>query len=401
MSDPPKRTVKRKKGRLPCLTRLNESKLAPGASKGADGEEPAPAVQKTNIVTQKQAKEWYNKATSKNRIGEGAFGETRSYSGMTPIGTHVAIKRFSDITQIGRDMAEAEACSHMQVWLNSSEECQKHFAQPAEMEFETDPNEGSYTVQALVYDPSLRTMTFNNLLLDNQHLARVNRDKNWLHKLDYDDKFKFCDDYGTMLGCIAKARAVHQDLHGGNVLCVTNFPEDLSEYRQYICDKTELVLRWYVIDWGRAQVYGQQHTKEGDSICTGREGGEVTWQSKFGWKSAADHLCIYDGTTVNVPGDLFELFFDDQQDCDDADDRTECITIADVVHWVREAYAHKLGLTIPEAQNEAVKAQAKKDRDVRNYISDDEGEEEGEEEEEEEGEEEECDHEKSQMDVRH
>ena len=60
-------------------------------------------VQKTNVVTQKQAKEWYDKATCSQRIGEGKFGETRWYNGaITPIGNYVAIKRFKDLTPTGR-----------------------------------------------------------------------------------------------------------------------------------------------------------------------------------------------------------------------------------------------------------------------------------------------------------
>ena len=317
------------------------SKLAPGSSTGGD-EPNVCAVPKTEQVTQKQAKEWYDNATHENQIGEGAHGDTRSYICNTPIGNHVVIKRFTG-TSPGdffgaRYNAKREADSHMQVWQNCSEECRKHLAKPAEMVFETDRSEGSYTVQALVYAPGLRTMAFTDLLMNNNHfaLALDNDWNNWLHNLDYDEKFRFCANYGKMLGCIAEARAVHRDLHGGNVLCVTNFPKDLSGYRECIDGKKKLVLNWRVIDWGTAEVYDDQHQRKGDTICMGDDRDPLTWRSSFGYVRAADNTCIFDVTATEVAEELFELFFQSPQDCGDAVDRAGCVTVADVVHWVRE-----------------------------------------------------------------
>ena len=378
---------KRTKGGIPCLARLNESKLAAGSSKGDGSEEPAPVVRRCNVVTQKQAKEWYDKATYNQRIGEGKFGETRWYDGaITPVGAYVAIKRFKDLTPLARREAEDEVCRHLQVWQNSSPECRKHLAEPAEMTFGTNPNEGTYTVQAMINEPGLRTTSLTDLFLLNRDFTdEVDAKSDWLRNMNYEDKHYVFSTFGEMLACIAEARAVHHDLHGGNVLCVTNFPKEPEDYERFARDKAELVLHWRVIDWGCAWLPGDQHTITPGNMCVAKRRGKPEWNSSFGYVSEADHTCIYDGSALDVVEELFHMFYDESGDCSSVMKEAECVTIADVAHWVREAYAAKLGLVIPAEQVVAKDQKAQEDRAVRNYRDYDE---EGEEEDEEEGEEE-------------
>ena len=248
---------------------------------------------------------------------------------------------------------------------------------------QTNPNEGTYTVQAMIGEHGLRTTSLTDLFVLNRDFTDSVRAKDdWLRNMDYEGKHCVFSAFGEMLACIAEARAVHHDLHGGNVLCVTNFPEELEDYKRFARDKAELVLHWRVIDWGSAWVYGDEHTIAPGSMCVAKRQGNPQWNSSFGYVSEADQSCVYDGSALDVVEELFHMFYDESGDCSHAINEAECVTVADVVHWVREAYAAKLGLVIPAEQVIAKDKKAQEDREDRNYGDYDEESEEEEDEEE-------------------
>ena len=69
------------------------------------------------------------------------------------------------------------------------------------------------------------------------------------------------------------------------MLCVTNFPEELEDYKRFARDKAELVLHWRVIDWGSAWVYGDEHTIAPGSVMRCKRQGNPQWNSSFGYVS--------------------------------------------------------------------------------------------------------------------
>ena len=134
---------------MPSLAGLSCSKLTPEAKRpkppgdapdAAPDAAPSAAPSTTWTVTQTDAKEWFDNAGEKARIGQGVYGETRQ---ALICDRWVAIKKFRrPDPDDARTDAKTEVANHLKVWAQSEPHCQAYISEPATMTFEIDASEG-------------------------------------------------------------------------------------------------------------------------------------------------------------------------------------------------------------------------------------------------------------------
>jgi len=354
-------------GPLPPLTDLKCAKLSPEqkrqkAAAAADGAGAASSAEWK--VTQAEAKAWFVAAGEANTIGQGAYGETRKY--LLPSGRWVVVKEFIAIGGFGREGAQREAKAHLAVWRRSDELCRQCMAEPAAMSFETNPNEGSYTVQSLIRADGMTLQTFEELRdTDLESASRL-----LMHQMSTEKKIDICKAYGAMRACIAKAHTTHDDLHSGNVLCLTNYPMDDAQLPLYAENKDAIVIEWRVVDWGKAVVYDEpgldpdaQELCWHSADCTKTH--DATYNAGYGYVDG-DEDCIVEAQD-QIPTQLYPLLFEEDSDCSQAKTAKDCVTVADVFRWVREGFANALNKRIPADLAAATERKAREDRAERKF----------------------------------
>ena len=197
-------------------------------------------------ITQEQAAEWYKKGTY---LGAGKFGETHSYKvpeDELPGGPWVAIKRFES-TDVQNGKTEMER--HLEIWhaLEEHKGCREYLSVPASMttEWVGASQPAFFTVQTLVHGHDLPLKTVTEQFDDVVNVFTMT-----MYKLVPDRKREIAQQYGDMRGCFTKAKMLHNDLHGTNVL-VTHNLYDLHNNVQSKADlSSRLYFRFHTIDWG-------------------------------------------------------------------------------------------------------------------------------------------------------
>jgi hypothetical protein len=194
-------------------------------------------------ITQEQAAEWYRKGTY---LGAGNFGETHSYKvpeDELPGGPWVAIKRF-ERPHVQSGKIEMER--HLQIWhaLEEHKGCREYLSVPASMttEWVAASQSAFFTVQTLVHGYGLplstRTEAFDAVVVAFAKNMRM---------LAPEKKREIAHQYGDMMGCFTKAKMLHNDLHGANVLVTHNLND---KFKSKADMSSRLYFRFHTIDWG-------------------------------------------------------------------------------------------------------------------------------------------------------
>ena len=369
---------------LPPLSGLDCSKLTPEAKRqkapddaaDADDADDAPVTGWT--VTQAQAKQWFEDAGPGGLLGLGAYGETRKHQ--LPGGRWVVVKRFTDANPCkGRKEAKIEVKRHLAVWTNSAQECRQYMSEPAIMRFEREVDRGTYTVQSLIQDPGM-------VLMRTSHLRDVDLlpARRILPQLLLENKVEICKAYGAMRACIAQAGVLHQDLHTGNVVCLTTYPVNDADLPAYLDNgvlkeemKPDIVIAWRVVDWGVAETFNPKTPEQDDAeICWVPRNPDNTTgptdDAKFGVRDKAGE-CKAEKQDW-IPRTLFRMFFFERwgptgqdKNCRNATTESECVTPSDVYRWVREGFAEALGKTVPADLEKATEDRAQAVRRLRGF----------------------------------
>ena len=89
---------------------------------------------------------------------------------------------------------------------------------------------------------------------------------------------EICKAYGAMRACIAQAGVLHQDLHTGNVVCLTTYPVNDAKLPAYLDNgvlkeemKPDIVIAWRVVDWGVAETFNPKTPEQDDAEICGAE----------------------------------------------------------------------------------------------------------------------------------
>lgn len=298
----------------PSLIRLDSS-----------GPPPAQRQRTARPISQELAKQWFWDETHSKPLGAGGYGETRTYEVQDAeyrdaLGPVVVVKYFEDGDEDAdmlaiRELAQREHNAHHAAWDRMPPDCQQYLAQPAEMSFQDDVNVGSYLVQTLVGKAGLTTMSWGkfNEMLFTTGAQLTPPDKEWIAK-----------SFGDMLGCIANARMVHKDFNPENVLVLTNLGE-AGPFR--------LRFEWRLIDWGIAEVRGQADEALDPELCSDDLYG---WEGVPGFRFASGEGTCH-GEKPGVVGSLYRML------------RGSDVLDADVAQWIREGFADKTGLLIPQS----------------------------------------------------
>lgn len=365
---------------LPPLSGLDCSKLTPEAKRQkapADAADAAGAPVTGWTVTQAQAKQWFEDAGPGSEIGSGAYGETRKAQACD---RWVVVKKFTDPNPYkGREEAKTEVSQHLAVWKNSAPECRQYMSEPAIMKFERKVDRGTYTVQSLIQHPDMVLMRTSDLRDKDLDPAR-----RILPQLPLENKVKICKAYGAMRACIAQAGVLHQDLHTGNVVCLTTYPvndEDLPAYLDQGVLKEEkkenIVIHWRVVDWGVAETFNRKTPEQDDAeICwVPRNPANMmgpTDDAKFGVRNKENECKVEDQDWI--PRTLFVMFFHERwgpggtdNHCRNATTEGECVTPSDVYRWVREGFAEALSKTVPADLKQATEDRAQTIRRLRGF----------------------------------
>lgn len=312
----------------PSLIRLDSS-----------GPPPAQQQRKERAISQELARQWFRAG---KELGAGGYGETKTYEVQdaeyrAALGPVVVVKHFEDgdddaDMQAIRELAQREYDAHRAAWKRMPPDCQQYLAQPAEMSFDDDVNVGSYLVQALVAAKGLTTMSWGKF---NEMLFTTGT------QLDPADKKWIAQSFGDMLGCIANARMVHKDFNTENVLMLTN----LGEPRY----SGNLRFQWRLIDWGIAEVPGGADAALDPELCSDDLYG---WEGVPGFRFAGgDGTCH--GEKPGLVQSLYLML------------RGDNVLDADVAYWIRQGFADKTGLGIPESLVKALKERREAEEAVR------------------------------------
>ena len=140
---------------------------------------------------------------------------------------------------------------HLQIWYALAEHkgCREYLSVPACM---TIGQVGAsppafFTVQTLVHGHDLPLKTVTEPFDDVVSVFTMT-----MYKLVPDRKREIAQQYGDLMGCFTKAKMLHNDLHGDNVL-VTHNLYDLHNNVQSKADlSSRLYFRFHAIDWGAA-----------------------------------------------------------------------------------------------------------------------------------------------------
>ena len=303
-------------------------------------------------ITQKDADRWFNHNDSSD-IGSGSYGAARSYR-VPPNELRgspwVAVKRFRSL----RD-AKKEVEMHLHIWqrsgLNGNKDCRQYLTMPACMQWPDPSVEFVYTVQTLVrgddVDQPMKTQTLTDTVAKHAQTLR---------QVLPEVKKMIARQYGDMMGCFVKARMLHDDLHGGNVM-VTHNLETL-----HVNDRKDTESRVYfkftVIDWGLARTLDDEAFEANgvpkeiclynDFFARYRPGDpeyedqlQRDWRLMFGVKDAS--ICRGEkwvGIYLMFYGLFFPTNWTDLQPRDG-------VTRAHIVDWVREAYLARIGVEYP------------------------------------------------------
>lgn len=304
--------------------------------------------QRASVVSQEQAAKWFEVGTV---LGEGAYGEARTCKveeeWKHALGPVVVVKKMHEEDDANefdlmmtRAVAVREHAAHDKAWKRMPLECKRYLAEPAEMTFgirdasgnftSGDPKNGSYLVQSLVGLPGLTTMSFdefNGLV----HAATAMGNPG----IDRSSKEKLARDFGDMLGCITNTRMVHNDINWLNLLVLTNWRPHTNSASS---DGVQIELR--LIDWGGGKAVGDANDALDEEMC--HESG--SWDDVPGFRFAAgddrDSYCHHE--RKGLVEEFCKLLAGDG------------VMDVDVADWIREAFAAKTGLRIPQTVKDKV-----------------------------------------------
>lgn len=304
----------------------------------SSGPPPAQRQRTERAISQELAKQWF---WAGKELGAGGYGETKTYEVQdaeyrAALGPVVVVKHFEDDDDADmeaiRELAQREYNAHRAAWDRMPPDCQQYLAQPAEMSFDDDVNVGSYLVQTLVGEEGLTTLSWGKFgeMLDTTGT-----------QLDPGYKYWIARSFGDMLGCIANARMVHKDFNSENVLMLTNLGQPGSS--------GALQFEWRLIDWGIADVRGQRDQALEPELCVDDLYG---WEAMPGFRFVGgDGTCH--GEKPGLVRSLYLLL------------RGDNVLDADVAYWIRQGFADKTGLGIPEPLVKAWEERRKAEEAVR------------------------------------
>lgn len=318
------------------------------------------------VITQEQAARWFDAGRF---VGKGSFGEAKAYRvPETELrgNPFVVIKRFFNPAN-----AAKEARAHMRIWRRSDDHCRKYISTPACMEWPTVPAKNTYAVQTLVGPVGSRTQTHT--------WHKTVTVYGWvLRQLTPDVKEMICRQLGDMMGCFAKTRMLHGDLHAENLMVTHNL--GWLDFK----DRTDMLLRvrfqFCAVDWGSAYYLSEESFDDNGvpkTICphddwTARHNPNASadddllqrsWRLMFGIRDYSDRWAAGSHCVGEKWGGLYVLlvglFFPNALDQDLPRDS---VTRAQLVEWVREAYVEALGVEYPPEERKKMEDVIKDER---------------------------------------
>jgi hypothetical protein len=203
-----------------------------------------------------------------------------------------------------------------------------------------------------------------------------------MYRLEPDRKREIAQQYGDMMGCFTKAKVLHNDLHGENVLVTHNLHDLRANFKTKADLSSRLYFRFHAIDWGLAVPLSQSAYDDGGvpkTVCLHNDP-----TSKF-------ELGDPENSVKDKLQRDWRLMFGIQIHGTDPDNPARCIgefwhgvyllllmlflpttyeeelprdgvTRAQLLDWVRIAYLERLGAQYPPEEREAMDRLIKEER---------------------------------------